>query len=103
MLPALLLLRPVAALGGAGTDKIALHVCEAAEHGNLNISVAGGTSGSNPLSSSCESCANSTSSKAHQAPAAAVAPVLTSAMVEVRRIASPTLAESPFSGTNPGL
>jgi hypothetical protein len=55
VLPALLLLRPVAALGGAGTDKIALHVCEAAEHGNLNISVAGGTSGSNPLSSSSQS------------------------------------------------
>jgi hypothetical protein len=59
VLPALLLLRPVAALGGAGTDKIALHVCEAAEHGNLNISVAGGTSGSNPLSSTGESSANS--------------------------------------------
>jgi hypothetical protein len=58
VLPALLLLRPVAALGGAGTDKIALHVCEAAEHGNLNISVAGGTSGSNPLSSSGESATN---------------------------------------------
>jgi hypothetical protein len=43
VLPALL--RPVAALGGAGTDKIALHVCEAAEHGNLNISVAQLSSG----------------------------------------------------------
>jgi hypothetical protein len=39
MLPALL--RPAAALGGTGTDNIALHIRQPAKHGNHQLSGAG--------------------------------------------------------------
>ena len=39
------LLRPAAALGGAGADKIALHVGEAAEHGDHQSPGAGASVG----------------------------------------------------------